>query len=171
MGLTVQGYAAVKGGTMNKILVAYATKAGSTAEVAEFIGKTLREQGADVDVRAAKDVKDVREYRAAVIGSGIYAGKWLPDALGLIERNREAFREMPVAYFMVCATLKDDTEENRRKVALYSDSAKALAAPVDVGLFGGKIDYARMNFFFRFMLKNMMKAPEGDFRNWEVIRT
>nr|HQD26703.1 flavodoxin domain-containing protein [Methanoculleus thermophilus] len=62
-----------------RILVAYATRYGSTADVAEAIGDELRKSGADVDVKPVGEVRDLSLYRAAVIGSPIYMGKWLPE--------------------------------------------------------------------------------------------
>jgi len=153
----------------DKILVAYASRAGSTGEVAEAIGQVLCEAGAAVDVRLAKEVTDLSPYRAVVVGSGIRVGKWLPEAVEFVERHREALSRMPVAYFLVCLTLKEDTEENRRTVAAYLDPVRDLVQPVDVGLFAGVMDYNKLPFIFRLMMK-AMKSPEGDFRNWETIR-
>ncbi len=153
----------------DKILVAYASRAGSTGEVAEAIGKVLCDGGAAVDVRLAKEVTDLSPYRAVVVGSGIRVGKWLPEAVEFVERHREALSRMPVAYFAVCLTLKEDTEENRREVAAYLDPVREVVQPVDVGLFAGVMDYSKLPFIFRLMMK-AMKSPEGDFRDWEAIR-
>ena len=57
----------------DKILVVYASRAGSTAGVAEAIGKTLAESGVQVDVLPMKDVTDLAPYRAVVAGSAIQA--------------------------------------------------------------------------------------------------
>ena len=137
--------------------------------MAEAIGQVLCEAGAAVDVRLAKEVTDLSPYRAVVVGSGIRVGKWLPEAVQFVERYQEALSRVPVAYFLVCLTLKEDTEENRRTVAAYLDPVRDLVQPVDVGLFAGVMDYAKLPFILRLMMK-MMKAPEGDFRNWEAIR-
>jgi len=153
----------------DKILVAYASRAGSTGEVAEAIGQVLCEAGAAVDVRLAKEVTDLRPYRAVVVGSGIRVGKWLPEAVQFVERYQEALSRVPVAYFLVCLTLNEDTEENRRTVAAYLDPVRDLVQPVDVGLFAGVMDYNKLPFIFRLMMK-AMKSPEGDFRDWEAIR-
>jgi len=153
----------------NKILVAYASRAGSTGEVAEAIGKVLCDGGAAVDVRLAKEVTDLSPYRAVVVGSGIRVGKWLPEAVEFVEGHREALSRMPVAYFAVCLTLREDTEENRREVAAYLDPVREVVQPVDVGLFAGVMDYSKLPFTFRLMMK-AMKSPEGDFRDWEAIR-
>jgi menaquinone-dependent protoporphyrinogen oxidase len=104
-----------------------------------------------------------------VVGSGIRVGKWLPEAVQFVERYQEALSRVPVAYFLVCLTLKDDTEENRREVAAYLDPVREMVQPVDVGLFAGAMDYSKLPFIFRLMMK-AMKSPEGDFRDWEAIR-
>jgi len=153
----------------DKILVAYASRAGSTGEVAEAIGKVLCEGGAAGDVRLAKDVTDLSPYRAVVVGSAIRVGKWLPEAVEFVETHREALGRMPLAYFAVCLTLKEDTEENRREVSAYLDPVCEMVQPVDVGLFAGGMDYSKLPFILRVMMK-AMKSPKGDFRNWEAIR-
>jgi len=153
----------------DKILVAYASRAGSTGEVAEAIGKVLCEGGAAVDVRLAKDVTDVSPYRAIVVGSAIYMGQWMSEAAKFVEMHREALSQIPVAYFAVCLTQKDDTEENRRTVAAYLDPVREVVQPVDVGLFAGRLDCSKLSFLYRLIAK-VMGSPEGDFRDWEAIR-
>ncbi len=153
-----------------KILVAYATKAGSTSEVAAEIARVIESKGDyQVDMYPVDELKGVSGYDAVIIGSGIRAGQWLPPATKFVETHREALSRIPVAYFLVCLTLKDDTEENRRTVAAYLDPVREMLQPVDVGLFAGMMDYAKLPFFFRLMMKTM-KSPEGDFRDWEAIR-
>lgn len=66
--------------TNDKILVTYASRAGFTAEVAQAIGKTLRENGLGVDVFPMQEVANLSAYRAVVAGSTIRAAKWLPEA-------------------------------------------------------------------------------------------
>ena len=153
----------------DKILVAYASRCGSTGEVAEDIGQVLCEAGAAVDVRLAKDVTDVSPYRAVIVGSGIRMGRWLPEAVKFVETYREPLSRVPVAYFLTCLTLMDDTEENRRTAAAYLDPVREIVQPADVGIFAGTMDYSKLPFLFRLMMKGM-GSPEGDFRDWEVIR-
>ena len=71
-----------------KVLVAYATRHGATAGIAERIGSKLREHGLDATVLPAKDVRDVREYDAFVIGSAAYMYHWLKDATDFVHRHR-----------------------------------------------------------------------------------
>ena len=153
-----------------KILVAYATKAGSTAEVAAEIGRVVESKsGCKVDVHPVGKLNGVDGYDAVIIGSGIRTGKWLPEATKFVERHRDALSRVPVAYFVVCLTLKDDTEENRSTVAAYLDPVREVVQPVEVGLFAGAMDYSKLPFILRLMMK-AMKAPQGDFRDWEAIR-
>ncbi len=153
----------------DKILIAYATKAGSTVEVAEAIAEELRDAGADVEVHPAKDVKTLSPYGAVILGSGIRMGTLLPDATKFVEKHQEALSQVPVAYFVVCLTMKDDTEENRSTVEAYLGPVREMVEPVDIGLFAGVIDYSKLSFTARTMSK-AMKVSEGDFRNWEAIR-
>jgi len=157
-----------------KVLVTYASKCGSTGEVADAIGETLAapepgDEGAAVDVRLLKDVTDVSGYHAVVVGSAIRMGQWLPEATRFVETHRDALSRVPVAYFVVCMTLQEDTEEHRREAATYLDPARELVRPVDEGLFAGAMNYSKLFLPFRLVIK-AMKVPEGDFRDWDVIR-
>lgn len=82
-----------------RVLVAYGTKHGATAGIAEQIGKTLREDGLDAVVLPADDVHDVRAYDAVVLGGSLYAGHWSSKAKHCAERNAESLRHRPVWMF------------------------------------------------------------------------
>jgi menaquinone-dependent protoporphyrinogen oxidase len=78
-----------------------------------------------------------------------------------------------VTYFVVCLTMKDDTADNRRKALAFLDPVRKQVPqvkPVDIGLFAGAVDFNKLSFVYSLMLK-VKGAPEGDFRNWETIRT
>ena len=153
-----------------KILVAYATKAGSTGEVAEAIGKALCAGGSAVDVKPVKEVDDIDSYRAVVVGSAIRVGRWLPEAIRFVEANAGTLATMPVAYFQLSGFLQDDTPEKRQEAAAYLAPVRALVEPVSEGLFAGKIEYSTLSFFDRTIAK-LVGSAEGDWRDWEAIRT
>ncbi len=73
---------------MKKVLVAYATAAGSTGGVAEMIGKTLAETGIAVDVCPVQSATHLEDYAAVVLGSAIHGGKWLPEAVTFLQANQ-----------------------------------------------------------------------------------
>jgi menaquinone-dependent protoporphyrinogen oxidase len=161
-----------EGPRSRRILVAYSSRYGSTASVAQAISAALCGLGHQVDLRQVQNVKDLAPYQAAVIGSPIYAGRWMGEAADFVKRNQHALSSVPTAYFTVCLTMKDDTPENRAKTMAYMDSLHDDAPavrPVAVGLFGGVVDYAKMSFMHRAMLKSR-GGPEGDFRNFAAVK-
>jgi menaquinone-dependent protoporphyrinogen oxidase len=116
-----------------------------------------------------KDIPDVSPYRAVIVGSAIRFGKWLPEAVQFVQAHQAVLSRLPVAYFVVCLTLSDDTEENRHKVAAYLDPVSKLVPPVDMRLFAGAVDYRKFSLLLRLFMK-LAKTPEGDFRRWDEIR-
>jgi menaquinone-dependent protoporphyrinogen oxidase len=155
----------------DKILVAYASKCGSTSQVAKVIGQMLANNSATVDVRQTKDVSDLSAYRAVVLGSAIRQGKWLPEAKKFVETHQQALSRVPTAYFTVCMTLSEDSEENRRKAAAYLEPVHQILKPVEEGFFAGKMDYRQLGFVERQLIERVIKVPQGDFRNWTAIQT
>ena len=158
---------------MNKILIAYATAAGSTGEVAEAVGKVFREQGAEVDVRRAKEVTGIGDYGAVVLGSGVRAGKLYREAAKFLETYQMALTKVPAAFFIVCGAMKEGTEDGCREAESYLNNFLEKAPqvqPAAKGTFAGAIDPAKLPWLFRVLLKNVMKEPGGDYRDWDAIR-
>jgi menaquinone-dependent protoporphyrinogen oxidase len=151
-----------------RILVAYASTKGSTKEVAETIGKVLREPGATVDVLPVEHVTDLNPYNAVVIGSAIYQGKWLMQALSFVRANQKKLQQIPVALFSTSITMREDTPETRQTVLGYMIPVRSLLPQVkvdDIGLFAGMYN-ARQ---WTDTLYHETDYPEGDFRQWEAI--
>ena len=152
-----------------RILIACATKYGSTYEIAEFMGDELKKSGLSADVYPAKDVNDVSAYNLVVIGSPVYAGKWLPEATDMIKRNLDRLKGKRVAFFSAGILMKDDTPENREKLKEASKEAIREINPVLEGFFAGKMTYRELSLPHKIMVK-AVKAPDGDFRDWKKIR-
>jgi len=160
----------------DKILVTYASRFGSTAGVAEAIGKTLVQGGAQVDVLPMKEVKDLAPYHAVVAGSAINAGAWLPEAMQFLQRNRATLAEKPFAAFLVCMTLTmRNAEQYRSHVATWLDPVRAQVRPMSEGLFPGALDIRKIPSFsdrLKFRLSVLFGVwKEGDHRDWNAIRT
>lgn len=155
-----------------RLLITYASRCGSTGEVAEAISQTLCGTKISTDVLLVENVNDLSPYQAVIIGSAIRAGKWLPEAVAFVKKHQETLSRMPLAYFVVCMAMKDDTEENRRTALAFLDplhKAVPQVRPVDTGLFAGATDFDKLSIFQSSILK-VKGVPEGDFRNWDAIR-
>lgn len=158
---------------MSKILVTYATRAGSTVGVAEKIGEALRENGATVDVRAIREVRDVTGYDAIVVGSAIRIGSWLPEAVEFVKRNQTQLRQKPTAFFTCHQLNTGDDATSRQAREAYTAPVRQIMTPKTEVFFSGAMDYAKLNFMDRTLAKAVEKAthtPVGDFRDWEAIR-
>jgi len=151
-----------------KILVAYASKAGSTKEVAERISNRLVSKGLTVDLLPVQRVSDIESYDAVAVGSAIRAGSLLPEVKGFIERNQALLSVKHFSLFIVCLTMKDETEENCKTVSAYLEPIRTQVKPDKEGLFAGVMNFSKLGFLERMLIK-AMKAPEGDYRNWEAI--
>lgn len=156
-----------------KTLIAYASKCGSTEEVAREIGAELSRNGAEVDVLPAGKVKEIRPYDFVVLGTAIRMGSPLKEAASFAAKFREDLRGKPVALFSVGLQMREDTPESREKARGFLKSlADLVGDPVSVAMFAGKIDPNRFGFFLRIFAK-MEKTGifnKGDWRDWDAIR-
>jgi len=151
-----------------KILITYASKAGSTAETAARMGEMLAGQNAQVDVLPAEKVGDLSAYQAVVLGSAIRMGQLLPEVVKFVEANQAALQQKAFNVFFLCMTLEKDTPENRQTVSAYLEPVRALVKPASEGMFAGVMEPKKLSLLERMMMK-AMKTPVGDFRNWEQI--
>lgn len=160
----------------DKILVAYASRAGSTAGVAETIGKTLAEGGVQVEVRPMQEVEDLTPYRAVVAGSAIQNKQWLPEAMQFMRTHQAALSQRPFAAFLVCMTLAmKNANKYRGFVKDFLQPVRTLVTPVSEGLFAGVLDISKASSAsdrFKFRLSVLFGVwSEGDHRDWNAIRT
>lgn len=82
-----------------RVLVAYGSRMGGTTGIAEAIAQTLRQQGLEAEMRAARAVKDVRGYDAVIVGGALYANRWHKDARRLVKKQTEVLKTKPVWLF------------------------------------------------------------------------
>ena len=152
-----------------RILVAYATKHGSTAGVAEAIARELTAEGLEADVAVLRGVDSIEDYDGAVLGAPLYMGR--PIGLApFVARHRDALSRTPVAAFGVGLTLaapepKPEQVEQARKALI---DALDPVRPVTATLFAGALEPGTMGLAERAVTR-LLKAPAGDFRNWDAI--
>ena len=154
---------------MSKVLVVYGTTSGCTEGIAAQIGKTLEEMGAAVDVVSAKGAPNAAGYDAVLVGSGVRAGSWHKSARDWVADNADALKSTPVAFFTCGLVIRD--EGKAEEVRAYTKPVEEVSGvtPVDVGLFAGWNEPKQMSFPERTVLK-VMKAPKGDFRDFEAVK-
>ena len=149
---------------MTRTLVTYASKRGSTQEVAAAIAASLRAAGHDVDLLSAEAaaVAGPDGYDSVVIGGSLYVGRWHADACRFVRRHRAALDRLPLAVFALGPrTLEaEDVAGSRKQLA---GALKRLGiAPRLVTVFGGAVDPAKLHFPFN-------RMPESDVRDWQAI--
>ena len=149
-----------------KILVTSAGKHGSTKETGAFVAQRLRERGLDADAIPLGAVDSLPGFDAVVLGSAVYIGSWMKEAKAFVKAKRDHLASMPVWLFS--SGLTDPEGEHGP-----SDEARAeleeLVHPREHAVFFGVIDLDRLGFIEKRMVK-AVKAPVGDFRDWELIR-
>ncbi len=154
----------------SSILVGYATKYGSTKEVAEAIAETLREAGLEVDLQPMRAVRALEGYEAVVMGAPLYMFRWHKDAKSFLSRHRQALAELPVAVFALGPL--NDVPKDWQQVRANLDkelAAYSWFAPVAVEVFGGVFDPAKLTFPYN-LVPGLKKMPVSDIRDWTAVR-
>ena len=154
-----------------QVLVTYASKYGATSEIAEKICAELRHANLSADVMPVDTVRDLNKYQAVVLGSGIYIGQWNKSALAFLKAHEKSLAERPVWLFSSGPTGEGDP------VALVKGQCIPTALkplvgriqPRDIVVFHGYINPGKVNFLARWVIKNIIKAPFGDYRDWDSI--
>lgn len=151
-----------------KILVAYATRNGSTAEIASAIGKELQAAGYDVDVAEMKTVTTLDSYSAVVIGAPVYMGSLVKEAGAFVGRHRNSLIKLPVAAFAVGLAPKNPDPKAVEEVKKALHASLVPLKPVAETVFAGRLDLDKLSFIQRKMAE-LVKSPVGDFRDWDAI--
>ncbi|MCX7976286.1 MAG: hypothetical protein N2646_04350 [Bellilinea sp.] len=159
-----------KENAMKKVLVAYSTRAGSTAEIAATIGQTLSQRGFSVDVLPVKKQPNPADYQAVILGSPIRMGSWLPEMVSFIKENRSLLEKLPLALFTVHMLNSGDDEQSRTNRLAYLNAIREWVTHAEEVYFLGKMELAKLSFLDRF-ISNAMKAKDEDLRDWNAIQT
>ena len=147
------------------VLVAYATKRGSTREVADAVAAGLREHGLEADVRPAAEVGTLAPYGAVVLGGALYMGRLHRDARRFLRGHREALEQLPVAVFAMGPMKMDDDDVASARTQLdHALRAVPEVRPASVAIFGGVVDPAKLRFPFN-------RMPAADARDWDAIHS
>lgn len=185
------------GGT--KILIAYCTNSGSTAEVAEAIRDALVEGKLGAEVRRIEEVGDLSPYAAAIVGGPMILG-WHRKAVRFLRRHREALSRMPTALFFTGMQVTRTGEEERFGLPILLDPRvvreparqghlsfkerfttvghylrpirRLIPAirPLGAAFFAGKLDYRALSIPQMLFVLLAIAARPGDLRNWDLIR-
>jgi menaquinone-dependent protoporphyrinogen oxidase len=151
-----------------QILVAYATRKGSTAEIAQAVGRELISEGYTVDVSEMKSTTSLKGYHAVVIGAPVYTGKVTSDVFAFVATNKDELVRLPVAGFVTGIAPVYPKTGDVKEFTNQFITALAPVNPVSVTMFAGTLDTGKMNFVER-SLTSLMKVPTGDFRDWDAI--
>ncbi len=152
-----------------KILVAYATRAGSTREVAEDIAQTLRAEGLEVDVRPARDVRSLEGVQAIVLGGPLYMFHLLADVHRFLARHQVALCALPVAIFALGPWNNKEEELQSGRDQLAKELAKyPWLHTMSTTVFVGKFDPTNLRFPYN-LIPALKRMPAQDDRNWDDI--
>jgi len=153
-----------------QVLVAYATKYGSTAEIAARIMEVLQRAGYQTEMLPVERVGDLAPYQAVVLGSAVYAGQWRKEAAAFLEANEKMLVDRDVWFFSSGPTGEGDPVQLMNGWR-FPEGLRPIAdriQPRDFAFFHGVLDMKKLNLGEKLLVKGI-KAPLGDFRDWEAI--
>ncbi|MBI5931323.1 MAG: flavodoxin domain-containing protein [Chloroflexi bacterium] len=158
--------------TTKRILVVYATRGGTTRDLAEQVAESLRANGSGVEILAAKKVRDITPYDAVVLGSAIYFRQLMPQAVRFLEQNASYLTTHPIAIFSVGAQMRKNVTKNHAVVDRWvRGSLKGVPQlqPVAIEHFAGAIQFKRLNLLWR-LLVLITFSELGDWRNLKAVQ-
>ena len=149
------------------ILIAAASKHGSTDEIAQVIADELDTLGMNAQLRDFDDIGDIAEFDAVLLGSAVYYGNWMKEAKKFAERNSEELKKKAVWLFSSGPV--SDKEPQEKDQPRHIEEIVEMTGARGHTIFVGKLDLDDINFLEKMIIKGV-KAPYGDFRNWHAIR-
>ncbi len=150
-------------------LVTYASKAGSTMEIAQAIALELENRSFTVDICPIQQVNSLEGYSQIIMGSAIRMGSPLPEVNRFIEEHCSEFQKIPLACFAVHLQHDGEDEASRKARVAYLDPIRNQLQITHEAYFTGVYDPAKVTPIERLMGK-MVKTPVGDFRDWAAIK-
>jgi menaquinone-dependent protoporphyrinogen oxidase len=168
-------------GSMPIALVAYASTHGHTAKIAERLGRALALEGFEVDTRRlpGDDEPDVRAYDLVLVGASVHAGHHQDEVADWAMRHRLALDETPSAFFSVCLTAAEDTDESRTATREYLDDFEERTGwtPARRTSFAGALQYREYSFPVRLAMRLLMSrgghptetSHDHDFTDWDAV--
>ena len=155
-----------------EVLIAYATKYGSTAEVAAAIAKTFEEEGVAVELLDVRSVRDLGDFRAVVLGVPLYNARMLRVGRRFLARHLRALAEMPVEVF----ALGPLGDEEKDVIVPQKQLDRSLRRwpeirPLSTALFGGVIDQSKLRFPDKHAPPLKQFFPTTDVRDWQAIES
>jgi len=148
-----------------RVLVTAASRHGSTAEIAAKLGEVLTAAGIHVDVHPPVEVTSVDPYDSVILGSGVYAGRWLASAREFVEREAKGLAVRPVWLFS-SGPVGDPAKPAADPVDV--DAIRTRTSALDHRVFTGKLDRQKLGFGERAIVL-AVHAAEGDFRSWDDV--
>lgn len=151
------------------ILVAFATRYGSTQEVAETVATALRDTGLEVDLRRLRDVKSLECYQAVVLGAPLQMFRWHKDALSFLKRHREALLQLSTAVFAVGPVNDLEKEWQGARMQLEKELAEfPWFVPMDQKIFGGRFDPAALSGRWK-LVPGLGRTPKSDIMDLDAV--
>jgi len=149
----------------SKVLVAYGTTNGSTAQIAEAIAEVLRKAGLAVDALPARSVASASSYDAVVVGGGLYAGRWHKDARRFVRGHARTLAERPLWLFSSGPLDASAAERDIPPVTDVKKAMKRLDAREHI-TFGGCLEEGAKGWVARMIVRS---GKAGDFRDFAQI--
>jgi len=153
-----------------RILVAYASRSGSTAETADMIAHELSlQKGITAEAASVKNAKDIASYDAIILGTAIHMGRPLPEMLSFVKSYQPILATKKVASFGMCMSLIKETPQTLKESDAYLATLNAQCKPFESRVFAGNVNLSKLKFMSRMIVK-MVKSPVGDFRKLDDIK-
>jgi menaquinone-dependent protoporphyrinogen oxidase len=152
----------------NALLIAYATYAGSTLEIASAIGEELAGRGLRVDIKLMRENPALDGYQAVILGSAVQYGTWLPEAVDFVKENQEALAKTRLALFTVHITNLEEDEESRTNRLAFLNEIHPFVQPEVEVFFAGRFNRRGAALLLPKLIAWMM--PDMDRRDWKAIR-